>query len=314
MEGNRSSSDYDEIEEKKTNPPQNLKKEIRTIIRRSGDEMVDDVFTNISQDLHVVVCGSPRVGKSTLINALCGKDVAVAREGMTSVTQKIECYTTEGQCNTGTNVIHYKYNFWDTPGFESWEKDNIKPKMKEIVEKPDSKPLCMIFCASPGTFVNVNQLEWLLHKCINRWHIFCALVCTNKHAGTKKSRQAVLDEYNRLLSKFVTEPPRVENDITFYGNVALCAAVNSTTFEDDDRELAASGVNELIYGIMQSLVDEQVLNWCLLVLENQGFWNDCQQKVSTLVDKVKGTKNILKQFLSGKKKKEESFKSFVSNK
>lgn len=293
-----------------------LKKEIRTILKESSSDMIDNIFSNISRDLHIVVCGSPRVGKSTLINVICGKELAKAKEGLASVTKKIECYTTEGQCDTGSNMIHYKYNIWDTPGFESWEKDEIKPKVKEIIEKPDSKPVCLIFCASPGTFVDLSQLEWLLNKCINKRHIFCALVCTNKYAGSKKSRQAVLDEFNRLLSKFVSEPPRIENEISYYGNIGLCASVNSVPFDGDERIIPAEGIDELIYGIMQSLVDEQFLNWCFIVLENEAFWNNCQDKICNFVQKAEGTKKkILEKLFFGKKnkKKDSSFKSFLSN-
>ena len=255
--------------------------------------MVIDVFDSLAKDIHIVVCGSPRVGKSTLINTICGREVAVVREGLASVTQSISCYTTEGECDTESGTAHYKYTFWDTPGFESWEKDDIRTKVKAIIKRPESKPICMTFCASPGTFVDLTQLEWLLDLCINEKHIFCALVCTNKYAGPVKSRRAVLNEFHKLLSKYVTEPPREVNDINFYGNIGLCAAVNSEPYEDDDRILPTCGVNELIYGIMESLVDEHVLNWCLLVLENKGFWDEMHQKASGAVDDVKCKMKLL---------------------
>ncbi len=312
---NESETNYDEInplsaissnetEENKGNYSVDLRNEIRTLIQESSFDMVDDVFANISRDLHIVVCGSPRVGKSTLINVMCGKEVAKAKEGLASVTQTIECYTLEGPHNAGSNAINYKFNFWDTPGFEAWDKGNIKTKVKEIIETPESKPLCMIFCASPGTFVDLIQLEWLLNLCINKRHIFCALVCTNMYAGQKKSRLAVLESFNELLAKFTNDPPRTENDITFYGNIGLCAAVNSEPYEDDDRILPARGANELILGIMESLVDEQVLNWCFMVLENQGFWNNCQHKVSGFFDKVKDTNKTIRKMFKKKKNKD----------
>ncbi len=293
-----SSSDSNVIKEDEKG---SLKKEMRAALQDSSPDMMDEIFSGLSRDMHIVVCGSPRVGKSTLINVICGKEVAKSGEGLDSVTQSISCYTVEGQCNTESNIINYKYNYWDTPGFESWEKDNIKSKVKEIIEKPETKPLCMIFCASPGTFVDLKQLEWLLNLCINKKHIFCALVCTNKYAGQLKSRRAVLDNFNKLLSKYIHDSPRIENDITFYGNVGLCAAVNSEPYETDDRILPPSGVNELIYGIMESLVDEQVLNWCLVVLENQKFWNDCQQKFSGLKGDLKGKIKAVRK-LFGKNK------------
>lgn len=274
-----------------------------TTIREHAPEMIDEIFDNLSRDMHIIVCGPPRVGKSTLINAMCGRELAETREGLTPVTHDIKCYTIEGQCNTGSNIVRYEYNFWDTPGFESWDKDNIKTKIKEIFDKPETKPLCMIFCASPGTYVDLIRLDWLLDLCINKNHIFCALVCTNKYAGEMKSCRAVLEDFNKLLLKYTNDSPREENNIIYYGNIGLCTSVNSQPFECIDRILPISGVNEFIYGIMNSLVDEHVLNWCLIVLENEGFWNDCQVKFSGLLNDVKERTHIVKKFFNWKMKR-----------
>jgi GTP-binding protein EngB required for normal cell division len=146
----------------------NLRKEMQSVLAESSDRMVDEVFAGFAGDMLIVVCGSPRVGKSTLINAICGRKLATAKEGLASVTHAISCYTTEGQCVTESGNVHYKYTFWDTPGFDSWEKCDIRSKVTEIIEKPESKPLCMIFCASPGTFVDLTQLDWLLNLCIKK--------------------------------------------------------------------------------------------------------------------------------------------------
>jgi len=141
--------------------------------------------------------------------------------------------------------------------------------------------------------------------------MFCALVCTNKYAGQKKSRQAVLNEFNHLLSKYVQDQPTIENDITFYGNYGLVAAVNSEPYENDEKILEPSGINELILGIMKSLVDEHVLNWCFIVLENQGFWNSSQQKFTEVTEKFKGkVKTALKQLLDRKSKTEKLASTF----
>ncbi|CAF0805552.1 unnamed protein product [Adineta steineri] len=269
------------VDKNTVKPSKEVRKEMQSILFDAKDQMVDDIFNGLSKDTHIIVCGSPRVGKSTLINAICGREVAEAREGLASVTHSISSYTMEGECHSESGPKKYKYNFWDTPGFESWEKDDIRSKMKSIIEEPDAKPICMIFCASPSTWVDLTQLEWLLDKCIIKKHIFCALVCTNKYAGQLRSRRAVLESFNKLLSKYVDTPPREANDITFYGNIGLCASVNSEPYELDDNILPKSGINELIYGITESLVDEHVLNWCLVVLENKGFWDNYQQKVTS---------------------------------
>ena len=272
-----------------------VRKKIRSIIIESGEQMEDNVFRNLA-GMHVVVCGSPRVGKSTLINAICGSKVAEAKEGLASVTQTISRHTMEGQCDTGSGIARYKYTFWDTPGFESWKQNNIRKKVKEIIETPETKPLCMIFCASPTTFVDLEQLEWLLDLCIKEKHIFCALVCTNKYAGQTKNLCAVLDDFKKMLSKYVNGPPREQKDIVFYGNIGLCTSVNSEPYENENGILPVSGVNELTYGIMESLVDDQVIDWLFLVLENKDFWNSIQEKVNGAWHDVKGKMKTVKNF------------------
>lgn len=222
--------------------------------------------------MNIIICGSPRVGKSTLINAICGQKVAEAKEGLASVTQAIKCHTMNGCIDTGSSNITYAYNFWDTPGFESWEKNNIRSKLEEMIKKPEFKPVCMIFCAAPGTFVNLIQLDWLLNLCIKEKHIFCALVCTNKYAGQTKSLNAVLDTYHNLLLKYVNEPPRVENDIRIYGHIGLSASVNSEPYQMEEKVLPKSGINELIHAIMESLADDKVLEFIFAVMKNKGFW------------------------------------------
>ncbi|CAF1614454.1 unnamed protein product, partial [Didymodactylos carnosus] len=231
-------ADIDSQRDPPSQPPQ-----MQSTLQEASGQMVGQIFRTLAKEFHILVCGSPRVGKSTLINAICGRKVAETKDGLASCTKTMRCYTIEGQCEIDANITHYKYNFWDTPGFESCDKDDIRSEVKKIVKTPESKPLCMIFCASPGTFVDLAQLEWLLNLCISQKHIFCALVCTNKYAGQAKSRRAVLNDKG-LLSKYVNDPPREENDIVFYGNVGLCTSVNSQPFEADDRTLPASDTSE----------------------------------------------------------------------
>ncbi|CAF1187887.1 unnamed protein product [Adineta ricciae] len=118
---------------------------------------VDNIFHDLSKDMNIVVCGPPRAGKSTLINAICGREVPAS------------------------------------------------------------------------SFVRVEHLQWLLRLCMEK-HIFCALVCTYMYAGDLSSRKAVLDNYDRPLSRYITDSPREDNGVKFYGNIGLTIAVNSQPF------------------------------------------------------------------------------------
>ncbi len=54
-----------------------------------------------------------------------------------------------------------------------------------------SKPVCMIYCASPGSFTRLDHLHWVVDTSIQS-NIFCALVCTNKYCGGSERRYQVL--------------------------------------------------------------------------------------------------------------------------
>ena len=97
------------------------------------------------------------------------------------------------------------------------------------------------------------------------------MVCTNKHGGPRRNHQAVLGSYHKLLVNYINDPPREDNEITFYGNDGLITAVNCESYETDTEILPVSGLNELNCGIIESLVDDQVMQWCILLLENQSF-------------------------------------------
>lgn len=40
-----------------------------------------------------------------------------------------------------------------------------------------------------------------------------------------------------------------------------------------------SGVNTLIYGIMKSLNEDQLLGWCYTLMENDGFWSQMHTQI-----------------------------------
>ncbi|CAF1496565.1 unnamed protein product [Didymodactylos carnosus] len=112
-----------------------FQEKVRSTRREATDQMVGQIFQALTKEFHIIVCNSPRVGKSTLINAICGRAVAETKDGLASCTKAISCHKLEGECEIDSKIIHYKYNFCDTPGFESWDKNDIRPNVKPIVTK-----------------------------------------------------------------------------------------------------------------------------------------------------------------------------------
>jgi hypothetical protein len=151
----------------------------------------------------------------------------------------------------------------------------------------------MIYCASPGSFARLDQLQWLVDTCIQS-NIFCALVCTNKYIGGSERRRQVLQDFNSLLTRY-HGMTRDETNIKYYGDVALCTAVNSIDYEDTDFGVRkpVEGINELIFGILTSLKDDQVIGWCYTIADNQSFWETMQTK---LIEFYELSQPVVKKF------------------
>jgi GTPase Era involved in 16S rRNA processing len=230
--------------------------------------------------------GSPRVGKSSLINALCnGKDLAETSPSLNSCTKKITCYILEDTRPQNPNVQPFKINFYDTPGIESWTNQAGEMTMIEFIEQ--TNPVCVIYCASPGSFAKLEQLHSVL-ECCKKKEIFCALVCTNMWSGN--NRKDVINEFEKQLEIFgekwdeESHQPyySTPHKVTFFGNGALCTMVNSKEYFDPDfsnQRKPVQGIDELIHGIMESLDQEKLLGWCYAVLYRRSYWEKIAQKV-----------------------------------
>ena len=145
---------------------------------------VDHLIHNLQ--FNIIVMGSPRVGKNELINALPdGGARAQTSSSLNSCAQKVTPYVLESKTKaTDSSAQSFQIIFYDTPGIESWSEDHVRSYLSKIMK--ESQPLCMIYCASPGSFARLDQLQWLVDTCIQS-NIFCALVCTNKYCSGPES-------------------------------------------------------------------------------------------------------------------------------
>jgi ribosome biogenesis GTPase A len=85
-------------------------------------------------EINILLCGAPRVGKSTLINAICEKQLAKTNAGLGACTNRISSYFLKGNIEIDSEKINYRYNFWDTPGIEKWTQEEIR-KTLEILNR-----------------------------------------------------------------------------------------------------------------------------------------------------------------------------------
>ena len=230
---------------------------------------------NIKQT-NILLCGSSRVGKSTLINAICQQKLAKSNESLNSLTKQIEQYSYE---YTNGKII-YRTTIWDTPGIESWNEFEVRTYMSSLIEQ--TKPLCMIYCASPGSFACLNHLQWLVLECYKK-KIFSALVCTNMWSG--RNRQEIIEEFIKILNNVHPNIKPIEEDnIIYFDNIALVTMVNSQEYIDKDFGVCkpSSGVEQLIFGIAKCLNRELMFAWFRSVAQNKSFWSKMSSKISNL--------------------------------
>jgi len=220
----------------------------------------------------IMMCGSARVGKSTLINALCKRELAGKSPHLNAFTQAVTKYPLHVtyQDEKGRESVA-TVNFWDTPGIENWNEESVKFYVLELVDK--TKPICMIYCASPGSLANLKTIKWICDACAGS-KIFFALVCTNMFAGTKAQRDGILDDFKEILANVAgnVQTTKYEN-IHLSSKIGLVAAVNSEHFDNGDGYIRSeTGVNELCMTIMEQLDEEKLKGWCITLLDNRDFW------------------------------------------
>lgn len=239
---------------------------------------------------NIILIGSPRVGKSQLINALCnGENKAVTSPSLDSCTKRVSCYYLEDNQQQTPGVKPFRINFYDTPGIESWTDDNGKNTMFKFIE--DKDPICVMYCAAPGSFANLSQIRPVLKFCKDK-QIFWAFICTNMWSNN--NRETVIHEFENELKIFGTGTEKTfrqphsskPHKVTVYGNSALCTMVNSIEYSDPDfssMTKPVQGVDELIHCIMEALDNEKLLGWCNAVLNRRTYWEKLSQKTSGFV-------------------------------
>ncbi|GAA7429719.1 GTP-binding protein [Helicobacter pylori] len=186
--------------------------------------------------MNVLLMGATGVGKSSLINALFGKEVAKAGIGK-PVTQHLEKYVDEEK-----GLI-----LWDTKGIEAEDYQNttesIKKEMEDSFKTLDAKEtIDVAYLCVKETSSRVEGREKALLNFAKEWNIPTIFVFTNTQ---EKAGDAFVKETQRIINE----------EWGFKGFIKAYVRVNSVAFSFRGIEVPIEGLEELVEKTKKCLID-----------------------------------------------------------
>lgn len=185
--------------------------------------------------MNILLMGATGVGKSSLINALFGKEVAKAGVGK-PITQHLEKYVDEEK-----GLV-----LWDTQGIEAADyhdtMQSIKKEWKILLKRLMKKRLLMWrICALKRLLVGFKRERELL-SFAKHWNIPTIFVFTNTQA---EAGDAFVQESKGII----------DEEWGFKGFIKAYARVNSVAFSFRGMEVPVEGLKELVDETKKCLID-----------------------------------------------------------
>nr|WP_231264040.1 GTPase [Helicobacter pylori] len=186
--------------------------------------------------MNILLMGATGMGKSSLINALFGQEVAKAGAGK-PITQHLEKYVDEEK-----GLI-----LWDTKGIEAKDYQNTMESLKKEMEdsfKTDDKEkmIDVAYLCVKETSSRVEEREKELLSLTKEWNIPTIVVFINTQ---EKAGDAFVKEAQKIINE----------EWGFGGFVRAYVRVNSVAFSFRDMEVPVEGLKELVDETKKCLID-----------------------------------------------------------
>lgn len=244
----------------------------------------------------VMIWGAPRVGKSSLINAIVGSRVAKVGASLDSVTKEAKEHTIEvefTQKDTGKKR-NVTVSFWDSPGVEDWSPENFTNYVSSVANQ--SVPVCAIYCASPGSFAATDSIKRFTQT-LHKQNVLDVLCITNMHSGDDDGFEGVLKQYKEIMTDSGLNVTALETENFWKATDAqgktrgLITCVNSSPYIQKRLKvnIPEQNVQEMMMEIFLALDGEQLTGWCLAILENRGFWKRFEHGLVNTVNTATAT-------------------------
>ena len=154
---------------------------------------------------NVLVIGNSGVGKSTLINAVLGKDAARVGSGTSGTTKGLEIYESETLPFRVIDTIGFEPGFLERRkairAVKKWSKESVRSKETDDAAKPDKTIHAIWFCVDGTTRKLFPQTIQSLSQATSMWESIPVIVVITKSYSILEREENIQLVYNAFASQ-----------------------------------------------------------------------------------------------------------------